>query len=58
MKNELGFGAQQPQSFGCARPQTLRELLPLYDDHFDTENEALRSNKTVPWQTNLEATEA
>jgi hypothetical protein len=29
-----------------------------YGDHFDRENEALRPNNTVPWQTNLETTKA
>jgi hypothetical protein len=26
-------------------------LVPPYGEHFDSENEALRSNNTVPWQT-------
>src|SRR5262245_49559415 len=29
-----------------------------YGRHFDRENEALRPNNTVPWQTSLETTEA
>jgi hypothetical protein len=33
---------------------TLREPVPPYGDHFDGENEALRPNDTVPWQTKLE----
>ena len=37
---------------------TLREPVAPYGDHFDSENEALRPNNSVPWQTNLETTEA
>jgi putative transposase len=53
-KNELGFKAQHRQE-GL---YTLREPVPPYGDHFDRENEALRLNNTVPWQTNLETTAA
>jgi hypothetical protein len=45
------------------RSANLKTLAPSfkvspYGDHFDSENEALRPNNTVPWQTNLETTEA
>jgi hypothetical protein len=40
------------------RLYTLREPVPPYGSHFDRENEALRPNNTVRWQTNLETTEA
>jgi hypothetical protein len=32
--------------------------VPPYAVHFDKENEVLRPNNTVPWQTNLETTKA
>jgi hypothetical protein len=36
---------------------TLREPAPSDGDHVDSENETLRPNKTIPWQTILEQTE-
>jgi hypothetical protein len=33
---------------------TLREPVTPYGSHFDRENEVLRPNNTVSWQTNLE----
>ena len=58
VKNELGFRAQHRQVSVADGLYTLREPVPPYGDHFDRENEALRPNNTVPWQTNLETTEA
>jgi hypothetical protein len=58
VKNELGSRAQHRQVAVADGLYTLREPVPLYGDHFDRENEALRSNNTVPWKTNLETTEA
>ena len=58
VKMELGFRAQHRQLAVADGLYTLREPVPPYGDHFDTKNEALRPNNTVPWQTNLETTEA
>lgn len=33
---------------------TLREPVPSDGDHVDSENETLRPNKTIPWQTIIE----
>jgi hypothetical protein len=51
VKIELRFRAQH-------REVALREPVPPYGDHFNKENESLRPDNTVPWQTNLETTEA
>jgi len=58
VKMELGFRAQHRQFAMADGLYTLREPVPPYGDHFDMENEPLRPNNTVPWQTNLETTEA
>ena len=58
VKIELGFRAQHREVLVADGLYTLREPVPPYGDHFDRENEALRPNNTVPWQTNLETTEA
>jgi hypothetical protein len=58
VKNELGFRAQHRQDAVGDGLCTLREPVPPYTDHVDSENEALRPNNTVPRQTNLETTEA
>jgi hypothetical protein len=58
VKNELGFRAQHREVLVADGLYTLREAVPSYGDHFDRENEALRPNNTVPWQTNLKTTEA
>jgi putative transposase len=52
VKIELGFRAQH-------REVLVADGLPVapYRAHFDRENEALRPNNTLPWQTNLETTE-
>jgi hypothetical protein len=57
-ESDLGFaclGFAQHRQDGL---YTLREPVPPYGDHFDMGNEALTLNKTVPWKTNLETTEA
>jgi hypothetical protein len=54
VKIELGFKAQH-RAEGL---YSLREPVPPYAGHFDREDEALRPNNTVRWQTNLETTEA
>jgi len=58
VKIELGLRAQHRRVLVADGLYTLREPVPPYGDHFDRENEALRPNNTVPWQTNLETTEA
>jgi len=58
VKMELGFRAQHRQVAIADGLYTLREPVPPYGDHFDMENEPLRPNNIVPWQTNLETTEA
>jgi putative transposase len=50
--------AQHRQVLGAEGLYTLREPVPPYGGHFDMENEALRPNNTVPWNRNLETTEA
>jgi hypothetical protein len=57
VKIELGFKAQHRQVAVADGVYTLRETEQPYGDHFDAENEALRPNNAVPWQTNLETTE-
>jgi putative transposase len=52
----LGFRAQHRQVAVVDGLSTLRERAQPYGDHFDRENEALRPNNAVPWQTNLEET--
>jgi hypothetical protein len=47
VKIELGLSAQTSRGVGATQ-----------GDHFDRENEVLRPNNSVPWQTNLETTEA
>jgi len=54
VKNALGFRAQHRQVAVADGLYTLREPVPPYD----RENEALRTNNTVPWKTNLETTDA
>jgi hypothetical protein len=51
------FPSPTSPGFGGGRLYSLREPVPPYGEHFDRENEALRPNNTVPWQTNLETTE-
>ena len=58
VKVELGFRAQHRQVAVADGLYALRERAQPYGDHFDGENQALRPNNTVPWQTNLETTEA
>ena len=58
VKMELGFRAQHRQVAVADGLYTLREPVPPYGDDFDRENEALRPNNTIPWQTNLETTKA
>jgi putative transposase len=59
VKMELGFRAAQHRQVAMADGlYTLRAPVLPYGDHFDMENEPLRPNNTVPWQTNLETTEA
>jgi hypothetical protein len=54
----MGFRAQHRQLAVAEGLYTLREPVPPYGGHFDMENEALRPNNTVPWNRNLETTEA
>jgi hypothetical protein len=58
VKNELGFQSTQRPVSVADGLYSLREPVPPYSDHFDRRNEALRPNNTVPWQTNLETTDA
>jgi len=48
VKIELGFKAQHREVFMADGLYTLREPVPPYGAHFDTKNEALRPNNTVP----------
>jgi hypothetical protein len=58
VKMELGFKAQNREVLVAdGFVYSSRAGATLWD-HFDSENEALRPNNTVPWQTNLETTEA
>lgn len=58
VKVELGFRAQHRQVAVADGLYTLRETGQPYGDHFERENEALKPNNAIPWQTTLEATEA
>jgi hypothetical protein len=58
VKIELGFKAQHRQVAVAHGGVHLRETEQPYGNNFDGENEALRLNNAVPWQTNLETTEA
>ena len=58
VKSESGFRAQHREVLVADGLYALREPTSPYGDHFGRENEALRPNNTVPWQTNLEPTEA
>ena len=54
VKIELGLRAQHREVLVAKGLYTLREPVPPCSDHFDTEDEALRPNNPVSWQTNLE----
>jgi putative transposase len=58
VKNELGFRAQHRAILVANGLCSRRKPVPPYGDHFDRENEVLRPNNAVTWQTNLETTEA
>ena len=56
VKVKLGLKAQHRQVAAANGVYTLREPAAPYGSHFDGENDALRPDNTVPWQTNLEIT--
>jgi len=58
VKVDLGFKAQHRQVAVADKVYTLREPPEPYGDYFDRENAALRPNNAVPWQINLDTTEA
>jgi hypothetical protein len=57
VENEFGLRAASP-GFGGRSFVYSSRAGAAYGAHFDMENEALRPNSTVPWQTNFETTEA
>jgi putative transposase len=58
VKVELGFRARYRQVAVAEGVYTLRERAEPYGDHFDGENQVVRANNGVPWQTTLDTTEA
>jgi hypothetical protein len=58
VKIELGLKAQHRQVAVADGVYTFRKRGQPYGNHFYGENWALIPNNAVPWQTNLETTEA
>ena len=58
VKRELGSRASHRRIVEAGEARALREPVSPYGRDFDTENVALRPTNTVPWETNLEITEA
>lgn len=58
VKLQLGFRAQHRHVAMADKVYTLREPPEPYGDYFDRENAAPRPNNALPWQINLDTTEA
>ena len=57
VKSELGFKAQHREVEQVDGTYILREQSEAYSAHFASENDALMTDNTIPWEINAESTE-